>query len=49
MALPMGAPRAELDPARLAVEAQPGPTLTGEVLDPRPLDEGYRVEVRDEA
>ncbi|NLE18606.1 MAG: ABC transporter, partial [Propioniciclava sp.] len=48
-ALPMGAPRAELDPARLAVEAQPGPTLTGEVLDPRPLDEGYRVEVRDEA
>lgn len=46
--IPMRA-RAELDPARLALEAEQRPTLTGDILDPRPTEEGFRVEVRDEA
>ena len=51
-ALPQRSHPAELDPARLALPGAERPALTGEVLDPRPIDEGFRVEheeVRDEA
>ncbi len=48
-ALSGGPSRAALNPARPALEAETRPTLTGEVLDPRPAEEGFRVEVRDEA
>lgn len=47
--LPAAPSRVELDPVRRAIDAGERPALTGEVLDPRPTDEGFRVEVRDEA
>ncbi len=47
--LPARPRQAALDPVQQALDGGERPALTGEVLDPRPAEEGFRVEVRDEA